>query len=71
MTKQQFDALLTRRDELQAAHERACLILEEEGSRYAQPNRKKCARLYDELAQVQTEIDAEIAAERAAENGAA
>lgn len=68
MTREAFDALLVRRDELQSAHESACAILEEEGSRYAHLNRRNCARAYEELAKVQRQIDDELAAERAAEN---
>jgi len=63
MTKEAFSALLVRRDELQADHERACAVLEENPHPF---NHKKCVRLYDELAAVQQRIDDEIAAERAA-----
>lgn len=65
MTREAFDVLLTRRDELQSDHERACAILEEEGPRYAHINRRECARAYEELAKAQALIDAELAAERA------
>lgn len=68
MTREAFDALLARRDELTADHERACAILEEEGSRFAYANRKECARRYDALAKVQAQIDAELEVERALEN---
>ena len=70
MTREQFDALLERRDELQAAHERACAILAEEGTRYARENHRECARCYAALEAVQEQIDAEIAAERADEERA-
>jgi hypothetical protein len=70
MTREQFDALLERRDELQAAHERACEILAEEDTRYARENHRECARRYDALLAVQEQIDAEIAAERAEEQRA-
>lgn len=67
MTRQQFEALLTRRDEIQRSHERACAVLEEEPHPF---NHKKCVRLYDELAAVQKQIDDELEAERAAEERA-
>lgn len=70
MTREQFDALLTRRDELQAAHERACEILAEDDTRYARENHRECARRYAALEAVQEQIDAEIAAERAEEQRA-
>lgn len=64
MKSDDFDALLARRDDLQRQHERACQINEEEP---CPGNLRRCARLYDELAAVQEQIDAELAAERAAE----
>lgn len=65
MTREAFEALLTRRDELQRQHERACAILEEAPRDHYQF--KRCCRLYDELAAVQKQIDDELAAERAQE----
>lgn len=65
MTLDDFNALLARRDELQRAHDRACLILEEEGAHCAHANHRKCIRLYDELAAVQTKIDDALAQEDA------
>ena len=65
MNPDAFDALLARRDELKLDHERACAILEEEGTHHAQANHRKCGRLYDALAAVQAQVDAELAAERA------
>jgi hypothetical protein len=68
MTPDAFEALLTRRDELQRQHELACAVLEEEGcGKYATRNYQKVARLYDELTAVQKQIDDELAAERAKE----
>ncbi len=63
MTREQFDALLVRRDELQDKHAHACAVLEEEPRSHYQYRR--CVRLYDELADVQRQIDDELAAERA------
>lgn len=68
LTREEFDALLARRDELQKKHETACLILEEDGAHCAHANYRKCVRLYDELAAVQQKIDDAIAAETAEEN---
>lgn len=70
MTREQFDALLVRREELESEHATACAILEEEGP---DPNGVlygRCRALYTELAHVQEEIDAELEAERAAESAA-
>lgn len=62
MTSERFDALLKQRDEKQREHELACAVLEEEPSPW---QHKKCSRLYDELADLQQQIDAAIAEERA------
>lgn len=67
VTREAFDALLARRDDLERQHTTACAILEEEGPQYAAWNHRKCAKLHDQLTKVQAEIDAAIAAERAAE----
>lgn len=64
MTREEFDALLERRDEKQREHTLACEILEEEGPRLAHHNHRRCVRLYDELAQLQAQIDAELEAEQ-------
>ncbi len=66
MNRDDFDALLARRDDLQRRHEQACQINEEEP---CPGNLRRCGRLYDQLAAVQEQIDAELEAERAAENG--
>ncbi len=58
------DALVRRRDELQAEHEAAVIKLETEGLDRAHVNRPECNRLYDELAAVQREIDAMLERER-------
>jgi hypothetical protein len=63
MTPEDFDALLARREELRADHERACAILVEEGSTHE--NLRECARRYNELTAVQAQIDAQLEAERA------
>lgn len=67
MTREQFEALLARRDAIQREHETACAILEEEGADGAAHNYRRCARLYEQLARVQEQIDAEVDAERRAE----
>lgn len=68
MTRDAFEALLVRRDELVREHTTACEILEEEGPTQAYHNHRKCAQLYDQVHAIQEQIDAEIAAERAADN---
>jgi hypothetical protein len=68
MTRDAFEALLTRRDELTREHTTACEILEEEGPEHAHHNYREAARLYDEVRAVQEQIDAALAEERAAEN---
>ena len=64
MNREAFDALLARRDDLQRQHELACAVLGEEP---CPGNLKRCARVYDELAAVQKQIDDELAAARAKE----
>lgn len=61
MTREDFDILLHRRDELMRKHQRACAILEEEPHPL---NHQRCVRLFDELAAVQKQIDDELAAEQ-------
>jgi hypothetical protein len=61
VNRDDFEALLTRRDELQRKHQRACAILEEEPHPL---NHQKCTRLYDELAKLQQQIDDELATEQ-------
>lgn len=68
MTREQFDALLKRRDELEREHTLACEILEEEGPSQAHYNHRRCVRLYDQIATLQAQIDDAIAAEDAAES---
>ena len=63
MTLDEFKALLDRREKLEAEHTRACEMLEEEGPRHAQANYRRCVKLYDQLTEVQAEVDAATAAE--------
>lgn len=57
----ELDALVRRRDEVQAEHEAAVIKLETEGPDRALANRRECNRLYDDLAAVQKQIDARLA----------
>lgn len=61
MNRDDFEALLHRRDELARKHQRACGILEEEPHPI---NHGRCVRLYDELTKLQQQIDDELAAEQ-------
>lgn len=61
LTRDEFRALIARRDELSLRHERAVLLLEEQGPDGAHVNRRKCAKLYDELEAIQRRIDSSLA----------
>jgi hypothetical protein len=65
MTREQFDILVARRDDVQRQHARACETLERQGPPFAHANHRQCARLYGELEAAQREVDAALAARRA------
>lgn len=64
MTRDELGGLIVRRDELAMQHEAAVALLEREGPDRANFHRSKCAKLYDELAEIQRRIDAHLAVER-------
>ncbi len=63
-SRSELDGLIVQRDEVSARHALAVALLEEQGPDHAIDNRRKCARLYDELVAVQRRIDDYLSAER-------